>query len=157
MADAAARGETPKFKLFRGRTFLYAGMIIIVAAIMVYALASRAIIDVSVQHERSPLFTTMSDGGVRNAYTVKITNKRHENRQFDLSVVGLEGADVSRVGGESGLPVFTVGPDTIDAFHVFVTVPRDRVVPSRDLQFIITDKGSGDVASTESSFKGPSK
>ena len=157
MADAAARGETPKFKLFRGRTFLYAGMIIIVAAIMVYALASRAIIDVSVQHERSPLFTTMSDGGVRNAYTVKITNKRHENRQFELSVVGLEGADVSRVGGESGLPVFTVGPDTIDAFHVFVTVPRDRVVPSRDLQFIITDKGSGDVASTESSFKGPSK
>ncbi|MBT3931924.1 MAG: cytochrome c oxidase accessory protein CcoG [Rhodospirillaceae bacterium] len=157
MADEAARGETPKFKLFRGRTFLYSGMIILVAAIMVYALASRPIVDVSVQHERSPLFTTMSDGSVRNAYTIKITNKKHENRQFELSVVGLNGADISRVGGDDGLPVFTVGPDTIDAFHVFVTVSRDRVVPSRDLEFVVTDTGSGDVARTDSRFKGPSR
>ena len=99
----------------------------------------------------------MSDGSVRNAYTIKITNKKHENRQFELSVVGLNGADISRVGGDDGLPVFTVGPDTIDAFHVFVTVSRDRVVPSRDLEFVVTDTGSGDVARTDSRFKGPSR
>ncbi|MBT5943194.1 MAG: cytochrome c oxidase accessory protein CcoG, partial [Rhodospirillaceae bacterium] len=111
----------------------------------------------SVQHERSPLFTTMSDGSVRNAYTLKIANKRHEDRRFELMVIGLEGADVSRVGGDGGLPVFTVGPDKIDAFHVFVTVPRDRVVSARDLEFVLTDTGSGDVARTDSSFQGPTR
>jgi len=87
MSDEAARGEKPTVRLLRGRTFLYSGMIIIVAAIMVYALLSRADLGVTAEHQRSPLFTVLSDGGIRNAYTLKITNKLHADvRVFVLSV-----------------------------------------------------------------------
>lgn len=155
MADEAARGEKPRVRLFRGRTFLYSGMIIIVAAIMVYALLARADLGVSAEHQRSPLFTTLSDGGVRNAYTLKITNKLHEDvRVFVLSLDGLPGADVSRVGGESGLPVFRVGPDTIQSYRIFVTLRGDDIPESRDITFIIKDRVTGQTATTESSFKG---
>ncbi len=157
MADQKARGEQPRFRLIRGRTILYTGMIVLVSAIMVYALLSRAIMDISVQHERSPLYITMSDGSVRNAYTIKITNKRHEHRTFRLRVEGLAGADVRRIGGEDGLPVFRVGPDTIDSYRVFVT-SRGREVPaSQDLEFQIEDIASGETAVTESTFKGPQR
>lgn len=157
MADQAARGEKPRIKLIRGRTILYTFMIVIVAALMVYALASRSIMGLSVQHERSPLFTTLSDGSIRNAYTIKITNKRHEDRNFRLSVEGLSGIDVSRIGGENGLPVFRVGPDTIQSYRVFVTSRGADVPASRDLEFIIEDLGSGETSITDSTFKGPQR
>ena len=155
MADQELRGEKPRFRLVRGRTILYSAIIVLVAAIMVYALATRAIMGVSVQHERSPLYTTLSDGSVRNAYTVKITNKRHEDRTFRLRVDGLANADVRRIGGDDGLPEFRVGPDTIESYRVFVT-SRGRDVPvSLDLEFRIEDLANGETATTESSFKGP--
>jgi len=154
MADQAARGEKPRARLFRGRTFLYAGMMVLVAAIMVYALVTRADLGVSAEHQRSPLFTILSDGGVRNAYTLKITNKLHDDvRVFVLSVDGLPGADVSRVGGESGLPVFRVGPDTIQSFRIFVTLRDDSIPQSSDITFVIEDRETGQTATTESTFK----
>lgn len=154
MADQAARGETPRARLLRGRTFLYAGMMIIVAAIMVYALVSRSDLGVSAEHQRSPLFTVLSDGGVRNAYTLKITNKLHQDlREFVLTVEGLPGADVSRIGGENGLPVFLVGPDTIESYRIFVTMRGDNLPESRDITFVIEDRETGQTATTESTFK----
>lgn len=153
MADQAARGEKPQVKLLRGRTVLYTGMIVLVTAIMVYALVSRSILGVSVEHQRSPLFTTLSDGSIRNAYTVRITNKLHDIRTFSLSVEGLAGIDVSRVGGDDGLPVFEVGPDTIQSFRVFVTSREGGMPDSSVLQFIIKDSASGEISASESSFK----
>ncbi|MBO6784578.1 MAG: cytochrome c oxidase accessory protein CcoG [Alphaproteobacteria bacterium] len=157
MADQDARGETPRFRMFRGRTVLYAGMIALVGAIMLYALLTRSVMDIGVQHQRNPLFTTLSDGSIRNAYTVRITNKLHEDRTFRLRVEGLAGADVRRIGGDAGLPVFRVGPDTIESYRVFVTSPGPDVPASRDLEFVIEDLANGNTAITDSSFKGPQR
>ena len=44
---------------------------------------------VSVIHDRNPLFVRLSDGSVRNAYTVRILNKSLEHEDFVLSVAGL--------------------------------------------------------------------
>ena len=153
MADQAARGEKPRVRLLRGRTFLYIGMIVLVAAIMVYALVSRSVLGISVEHQRSSLFTTLSDGAVRNAYTVKITNKLHDARIYRLSVEGLPGIDVSRVGGEDGLPIFRVGPDTIQGFRVLITARGADIPASRDLLFVIEDGASGETSTSESTFK----
>ena len=43
---------------------------------------------ISVIHDRNPLFVRLSDGAIRNAYTVRIVNKRVEPRDFALSVDG---------------------------------------------------------------------
>ena len=47
---------------------------------------------ISVIHDRNPIFVRLSDGALRNAYTVRIANKRPETREFALSVTGLPGS-----------------------------------------------------------------
>ena len=61
-------------------------VIAIAGAIMLYSLATRTLLDISVLHDRNPLFVTLSDGSVRNAYTVRFLNKRNDLRVFELSV-----------------------------------------------------------------------
>ena len=47
---------------------------------MLYALATRTLLDVNVLHDRNPLAVTLSDGSIRNAYTVRLLNKRGYDR-----------------------------------------------------------------------------
>ena len=56
-------------------------------------------------HDRNPPYVLLSDGGVRNGYTVKILNKLHEPREFALAVRGLEQARVAIVGVDEGAAV----------------------------------------------------
>ncbi|WP_204283588.1 FixG Ig-like domain-containing protein, partial [Klebsiella pneumoniae] len=62
----------------------------------------RSFTDVSVLHERNPLFVRLSDGAVRNAYTVRILNKRAQARLFVLAVDDLPIA--TRVSAIGSLP-----------------------------------------------------
>ena len=43
--------------------------------VMGIALATRARLDLAVLHDRAPLFVRVRDGGIRNGYTLKISNK----------------------------------------------------------------------------------
>ena len=54
---------------------LYATAMAIVGVIMLTALMLRPELDVNVLHDRNPLYVRLSDGGLRNGYTVKILNK----------------------------------------------------------------------------------
>ncbi len=68
---AAACGRAPCSMpaLYRGRR-----------RIMLVGLLLRPTLDVNVLRDRNPLFVKLSDGGVRNGYTLKILNKLHEPR-----------------------------------------------------------------------------
>ena len=68
-------GEKPFYSIVRTRTVLYAAIIVIVGAVMAYALATRHNDAMNVLHDRNPLFVRLSDGSLRNAYTVRILNK----------------------------------------------------------------------------------
>jgi ferredoxin len=63
-------GKTPIYRIVRPRTMVYAGLIALVGAVMVYALLTRSYLEISVRHDRNPLFVTLSDGSIRNAHTV---------------------------------------------------------------------------------------
>ena len=125
-----AKGEEPIYRIVRARTILYAVIIAIVGAVMLYSLATRRMTDVSVLHERNPLFTRLSDGGVRNAYTVRFLNKGSAEATFVLAVDGLSQAHVQIVGVETdakgGLEVL-VGPDQTREVRVLITAPKDAV------------------------------
>ena len=62
---------------------------------MLVALLNRTTLEVNVLHDRNPPYVLLSDGGVRNGYTVKILNKLHEPREFSLEARGL-------VAGQTG-------------------------------------------------------
>jgi cytochrome c oxidase accessory protein FixG len=159
MADQRARGEPVKYRILRGRTMLYAGMIVLVSIVMLTALLSRADLELSVLRDRNPLFTMLSDGGVRNGFTLKISNKTHQPRTYVLSVDGLTGAVVSRVGGRGDLPLpeFRVGPDQVQSFRIFVTSQGKPATDSIPIVFTLSDSDSDTLGTENSTFRGPAK
>jgi cytochrome c oxidase accessory protein FixG len=151
-----AAGKAPVFKIVRPRTVLYASVIAVVGSIMLYVLATRAFLDISVLHDRNPIAVALSDGSVRNAYTVRLLNKRTYGRAVALDVTGVSGAKVEVVGWDSlGMPrpVIVIGRDQTEEFRVLVTVPsRDNLEKSTDATFVVTDIGLGEMASAKDHF-----
>ncbi len=149
-------GQAPIFKIVRPRTVLYASVIAVVGGIMLYVLATRAFLDISVLHDRNPIAVALRDGSVRNAYTVRLLNKRTYGRAVALDVAGVSGAKVEVVGWDSlGMPrpVVVVGRDQTEEFRVLVTVPnRDNLDKSTDVTFVVTDLGLGEMASAKDHF-----
>jgi cytochrome c oxidase accessory protein FixG len=148
-------GKPPIYRIIRPRTLIYTAAIAIVGTIMIYTLATRATMDVNVLHERNPLFVQLSDGGVRNDYTVRILNEGAQ-RSFTLDVSGLPGATIRVAGIEAapdGKPIVEVGQDQTREVRLSVQVgPADLPKSSRDLEVTITDTASGGQASARDHF-----
>jgi polyferredoxin len=86
--------------VFRPRTILYTALWSLVGVAMIVALFIRSPIDVNVTPERNPLFVTLSDGAIRNTYTLRLRNKHPDDRPFRFSITAdatlkleLEGTD----------------------------------------------------------------
>src|SRR5690606_20526493 len=107
--------------------------------------ASRTTLEVNVLHDRGVLFVPLSDGGVRNGYTVKVLNKRHEAIDVDLAVDGLPGAEMRSVAHDGG--ALSVPPDDLREMRVLVTVPPQHLgsltPPSTRFDFVVRATDSG--------------
>ncbi|NCP11225.1 MAG: cytochrome c oxidase accessory protein CcoG, partial [Sphingomonadales bacterium] len=93
-AEQEQRGEppTPILKtLLRPRTLVYLGAWSAVGLAMLFALGQRTRIDIAVQKDRNPPYVQMSDGAVRNAYTIKLRNMENRPRRMDVALSGLTG------------------------------------------------------------------
>jgi cytochrome c oxidase accessory protein FixG len=154
--DAGAAGTEP-IKLFRPRVFLYAASIALVGAIMVVALAMRPELEVNVLHDRNPLYVRLSDGGVRNGFTVKLLNKLYLPRALKLGVEGLPGAQLDIVGHEAG--IVPVPPDNLQSVQLHVMLDKEAVKALQNsatpFNFVITDVASGAITTHAATFQGP--
>ena len=56
---------------------------------MIASLAMRQSLYLSVMHDRNPLFVRLSDGSIRNGYTIRVANKNLDARRYALAVEGL--------------------------------------------------------------------
>ena len=155
--DAEAKGQNCGVQVLRPRTLLYAGIIVLVASIMLVAVLLRTALDVNVLHERAPAFVLLSDGGIRNAYIVKILNKRHEPREFRLDLTGLPDATLSIAGGADAQKV-RVNTDDLRELRVLVTVPAGaasalRKTAPTPFTFVVTDIASHTVSTRATHFQ----
>ncbi|MDG5493372.1 cytochrome c oxidase accessory protein CcoG [Niveispirillum sp. BGYR6] len=158
---ARAQGGRAKWQIIRPRVLIYAALLLIVSAIMLVALLTRTTVQVSVLRDRAPLFVTLSDGGVRNGYTLKILNKRREAVDFRLSLEDVPpGAllTVQDVGeARDGQPVVlpTKG-DKVATFRVFVTLPPDRKRDEKtEFEFLLQNPVRGEGDEYHAVFVGP--
>ncbi|MFG1306882.1 cytochrome c oxidase accessory protein CcoG [Xanthobacter autotrophicus] len=141
-------------RIIRPRTILYAVLICLVGGLMLTSLLGRSTEGLAAIHDRNPLFVRLSDGSVRNAYTVRLINKLLEERTFILTADGVPGASLEVVGDNAdGL---TIGPDQTREVRVLVTT-RDKLAPQASLPitFRIRDKASGLTAAVNDHFIGP--
>ena len=145
--EAKAAGHHEALQLVRPRTMLYAGLFSVVGLIMFVAWLNRTILEINVLHDRSPAFVLLSDGSIRNGYTVKILNKLHEPRTVTVAAYGLKGARVTVVGSESSdKPEVRVATDDLRELRLYVTVPATELkqlqAPQLPFSLVVRDTAS---------------
>jgi cytochrome c oxidase accessory protein FixG len=149
-AGMAAR-KTPKF--LRPRTFVYAGVLSAAVIVMLSAFLLRETLSLTAIQDRAPLYVTLSDGSVRNAYTLRITNKRHTSEEFRLAVDSRVPVTVV-VQGQDGPPRLVSRPDALADARVFLTLPADATPTHGDVTFRLLDAEGRTVASAHAQFHG---
>jgi cytochrome c oxidase accessory protein FixG len=158
---ARQEGRPAVYKPIRWRTALYAAIIAIAGGIMIYTLATRGTEGISVIHDRNPMFVRLSDGSLRNAYTIRIVNKQLKSRDFIVAVEGLPSSLVDFVGlppRADGRQLVSVGPDQTKEVRVLVTDYSSTPPPaSTTVLFSLIDINSGAVAQMRDHFFGPER
>lgn len=152
-------GESPRYNIMRARTILYAAIIAAVGGIMLYALAMRGDSGISVIHDRNPVSVRLSDGAVRNGYTVRILNKSLSDRTFGINVAGLPDSVIQIIGGDAmsaEAHQVTVAPDRTVELRILVTVRGRTVAPSEPIDFVLTDIFTGVAEKVSDHFRSPS-
>ncbi|MGE5271615.1 MAG: cytochrome c oxidase accessory protein CcoG [Thiohalocapsa sp.] len=139
--------------LLRPRTAVYSVILILGSAALLGSLLARSNLGLSVLADRSPLYVQLSDGAVRNAYTVKIVNMEAHERQFVLTVGGLPAARLAVIGAEGGDrpaasgATLAVRPDSVGTYRVLLRAPPGTVDGEAPLAFTVrpSDGSSGPV------------
>jgi polyferredoxin len=130
-----------------------------VALVMLGAFLMRSTLDVTVLPDRAPLFVRLADGGIRNAYTVKIVNKTHDEAPLTLILEAPAGLRLTvqdvEAAGEGRYPL-SRRADGITQYRVFVTAPpMAQLAESTPITFRLLDAAVRLATSQSSAFLGP--
>lgn len=143
-----------KFKILKPRTFFYSAILILVCGIMLKSLILKPKLEINVIADRNPIFVTLSDGSIRNGYTVKIMNKTHQNKSFYLKSNSPKEAILKLQNGN--LSDLKVAADSVGSFKVYVTIPQELTIRSMNgrllIDFSIIDNSNNLAQRTESIF-----
>ena len=156
--EASNTGLHEPFRPIRPRTLLYAGALTLVSGVMLVAWFNRTLLEINVLHDRNPPFVQLSDGSVRNGYTVKLLNKRPEPRILVIETSGLPGASVSIVGTDAGENHrVSVPTDDLREVRVLVSLPAGEAArlnePSTAFSFVLRDVENGTSISRRTRFQ----
>jgi cytochrome c oxidase accessory protein FixG len=150
------------WKIFvRPRTLIYFAAWSAIGLGMLVALLSRDRLEINVQHDRNPVYVKLSDGSIRNGYTVKLLNMIPEPRVIFLAIEGLPNAKLT-INGETqqdGLPFsLAVEPDKLRSLKVFVSQrAEDAASESTKFRLVASDTQSNETDSYEAIFEAPER
>lgn len=148
-------------KLFRPRTLAYFTVWSLIGIGLFYALLSRDRLELNVLHDRNPQFVTLSDGSIRNGYTVKLLNMIPEPRTVVLSLAGLPGAIMSIIGTEHqeqrSVEIW-LDPDRLKTVKVFVRLTKNAIAgETTSFKFVVEDRASSEHDDYVATFNAPEK
>ncbi|GAY24038.1 cytochrome c oxidase accessory protein CcoG [Sphingobium fuliginis] len=142
-AEAEQKGAAPRpvlETLLRPRTIAYFAVWAGIGAAMLFALGARERLEISAQQDRNPIFVRLSDGAIRNAYTVKLRNMQARPRPMEVGLTGLPGGRMWTDAGSretAATTVRTIVPaDSVAKLRIFLTLPSGG--PARqDFRFTV--------------------
>jgi cytochrome c oxidase accessory protein FixG len=122
---AREAGLKPRHQFVRSRTLYYSVTLTLVSGLMLYGLVTRSPVALDVIRDRNPTFVRLSDGEIRNGYTLKLMNRSNDAATYRIGISGLAGARLKAVGvaASGGALNVTLDPDGQRALQVFVTAP----------------------------------
>ncbi len=91
--------EGSRTHFFKAKTLGYAAVLLIMAGLLVWSIATQAPLDATVSQVRQPLYVQLSDGSIQNSYEIKVNNKTQEPMELRVELDGPEGMtlDLGRV------------------------------------------------------------
>ncbi|ODU71610.1 MAG: cytochrome c oxidase accessory protein CcoG [Novosphingobium sp. SCN 66-18] len=163
-AEHEEKGEkpTPILKtIFRPRTLVYFAVWAAIGVAMLFMLGQRSRLDVSVAKDRNPEFVMLSDGSVRNGFTVKLRNMEDRPRKMVLALDGLPGGaiftDEMEADEAKRSLALDVPADTTRRLRVYAVQPRAAARPA-DFAFTVkatdTEGGQDRAATTFTTAEG---
>ena len=108
--------------VFRIRTMVYFALWSGIGIGLVAALFLRSPIDFNVTPLRQPIYVTLSDGDIRNAYDIRLRNKQGEDARFRITVDSQEPVRM-QLEGETGNTI-TVAADKLKTQRLYVIAPK---------------------------------
>lgn len=148
-------------KILRPRTLIYFTIWAMVGLMLLGSLYMRERIGVNVLQDRNPQYVMLSDGSIRNGYTVKLLNMIPQPREFSVTVEGLPHATVSLQDIEpttEGNYIIPVEPDRLKTLRLFVSIPAHEIMQARSTYTIrVSDVESKESASYKATFIAPEK
>jgi cytochrome c oxidase accessory protein FixG len=151
-------GKPEVTRIVRPRTILYSALIAVVGAIMLVTLLDRTFLDVNVLHDRNPVAVKLSDGSIRNGYTLHLLNKRGFQRTVAIDVDGPTGVQIHAVTLDSitpDRPMVTLERDATTEVRVVLIASSENLAASTPVRFRVTDLGLGEVAVAADHFINP--
>jgi cytochrome c oxidase accessory protein FixG len=139
--------------VFRPRTVLYTALWALIGAGLIIALFVRPELDISASPIRNPVYVTLADGTIRNAYDIRIRNKHGEARRFAVTTEA--GLTLAVEGAPDGM--VEVAADAMGEVRLYADAapgsPAATTARS-NLRLWITDQTDGARAATDTHFSG---
>jgi polyferredoxin len=146
-------------RIFQPRVFLYFAGWALIGVALIYALMVRDRLELNVLHDRNPQFVVLSDGAIRNGYTVKLLNKIAQPRAVTVALDGLPGGEMSVIGMEDAQGqafVVALEPDRLKTLKIYVRQPRELVDGRvQNFRFLVDDAENGESAAYTANFDAP--
>jgi cytochrome c oxidase accessory protein FixG len=158
-----AQGEPVSIRWLRPRTLIYTVALTVAIAVMATALMTRSRLEVNILAERSPLYVQLSDGSIRNGYTVKILNMERVDTAFTVAVEGLPDAAMTIVGHDTladdpRTARLAVGGDSVGTFRVYVSAPPEGLAgAATPFTFRVEDQATGESVTQSANFNAPAR
>ena len=152
--------------ILRPRTFIYSGIWALAGLLMLFALISRDRLDLNVVRDRNPVFVQLSNGDIRNGYTIKILNMKGEPRLFRLSIEGLNAATMTEANqGTRGSRHLDIGveADKLRSLRILVSTATSNLDGEQTpFKFVLSEQvlltttvKEGEQVEYEAVFRGP--
>ncbi|SFI87234.1 cytochrome c oxidase accessory protein CcoG [Albimonas pacifica] len=141
-------------RILRPRTILYFVMWSAIGVGMMVSLFMRDSIDLTVARDRNPTFVVLSDGAIRNGYTIKVANQNQEPHDFVLSFR----SDLPLTAEIQGLEwlEFQVEADKLRQMRLFLTtLPFARPTERAEVEIWIEDLQTRERAQVDTFFLAP--
>jgi cytochrome c oxidase accessory protein FixG len=146
-------GHTLPPLMKRPRVIIYSAIFLFSVFGILFGLTHIPPVELSVVHERQPLFVRMSDGSIQNKYTIKAVNKTTEDIRVEISITGIKG--IFLANSENEEVILRAGKAI--PFNLFLRAQPDELKEKHTpIQITLKDIGtSGITVEYKSVFIGP--
>ncbi|MEQ8475873.1 cytochrome c oxidase accessory protein CcoG [Fulvivirga sp.] len=137
--------------LFNNRVKAYSVVLLLLISVLITALATRSEIDVTILKVPGQLYQKTDDGQITNLYNVQFINKTFEPTEVSLRVLGLDHAEISKVGGGN----LKIEANSLAEGVYFIKIPSENLKSAKTSVTVGVFNGEELVDEIDTKFLGP--